>query len=143
MTAAAVAVGMAVFTAAVPQRVWDASIEHSPETSDNESRMATMHETSDGTAKPQDYEGLKAELADLLHEISPVMHDVWPRLEDHKYRWELHHFGVEDGYDKLVVSDIISHLVEALKGLGAADHGLMRASSKADSHNPGQATDSS
>lgn len=97
-----------------------------------------MHETPDGTPKLQDYEGLKAELADLVHEIQPVMHDLWPRLEDHKYRWELHHFGLPDGHDKLVVSDIVSLLVEALKGLGAADLSLMKASAKADSHDPKQ-----
>lgn len=32
-------------------------------------RMPTVHETPDGTPKPQDYEGLKAELAALVHEI--------------------------------------------------------------------------
>jgi hypothetical protein len=103
--------------------------------------MVATQENSEDTPKPQDYEGLKAELADLAHEMLPVMRDLWPRLEDHKYRWELHHFGLADGYDKLVVTDIIARLVEALKGLGAADVSLLHASLKADGHNPGQATD--
>jgi hypothetical protein len=47
-----------------------------------------------------------------------------PRLENHKYRWELHSYGLPDGYDRLVVSDIIELLIEALKGICVADKKL-------------------
>jgi hypothetical protein len=41
-----------------------------------------------------------------------------------------------EGYDKLVVSDIIALLNEALKGIGVADNSLLGAHVKAKSHNP-------
>ncbi|AWG50361.1 Uncharacterised protein [Mycobacteroides abscessus subsp. abscessus] len=100
--------------------------------------MTETQKNPAGTPKPQDFDGLKAELAELANEMLPLMRDLWPRLEDNKYRWELHHFGLDDGYDKFVVSEIIARLVEALRGLGAADLNLMHASVKADGHNPGQ-----
>jgi hypothetical protein len=62
--------------------------------------------------------------------------ELWPRLEDHKYRWELHSYGLPEGYDKLVISDIIDLLIEALKGIGVADNKLLQAHTKADHHNP-------
>ena len=43
-----------------------------------------------------------------------------------KYRWELHSHGLPEGYDKLVVADIIALLIEALKGIGATDSKLIR-----------------
>ena len=49
-----------------------------------------------------------------------VIDERWPRLEDHKYRWELYGYGLPDGYDKLVASDIIALLIEALKSIGVA-----------------------
>ena len=83
--------------------------------------------TSDIPAKPQDYAGLRAELAALADDFTPVITELWPRLEDHKYRWELHSYGLAEGYDKLVVSDIIALLIEALKAIGVADNSLLGA----------------
>jgi hypothetical protein len=99
--------------------------------------MTESSDTSDGPAKPQDYAGLRAELATLVNDFSPLINDLWPRLEDHKYRWELHSYGLPEGYDKLVVADTILLLIEALKGIGAADNKLLQAHVKADHHNPG------
>jgi hypothetical protein len=48
----------------------------------------------------------------------------------------LRSYGLLDGYDKLVVADIITLLIEALKGIGATDNNLLRAHTKADHHNP-------
>ncbi len=50
--------------------------------------------------------------------------------------WELHTYGLAEGYDKLVVSDIVALLIEALKGIGVADNDLLGAHIKARSHNP-------
>jgi hypothetical protein len=99
-------------------------------------RMTESSDTSDTPAKPQDYAGLRAELAALADDFTPVITELWPRLEDHKYRWELHSYGLAEGYDKLVVSDIIALLIEALKGIGVADNNLLGAHIKAKSHNP-------
>jgi hypothetical protein len=93
-------------------------------------------DTSDTPAKPQDYVSLRAELASLVNDFTPVINELWPRLEDHKYRWELHSYGLPDGYDKLIVCDIIDPLIEALKGIGATDNKLLQAHTKADHHNP-------
>jgi hypothetical protein len=93
-------------------------------------------DTSDTPAKPQDYAGLRAELATLVSDFTPVVNELWPRLEDHKYRWELHSYGLPEGYDKLVVADIIVLLIEALKDIGTADNKLLQAPTKADHHNP-------
>ena len=98
--------------------------------------MTESSDTSDTPAKPQDYAGLRAELAALVDDFSPLINELWPRLEDHKYRWELHSYGLPEGYDKLVVADIIVLLIEALKGIGATDNKLMQAHTKADHHNP-------
>jgi hypothetical protein len=94
-------------------------------------------DTSDMAAKPHDYEGLRAELAVLVNDFTPVINELWPRLEDHKYRWELHCYGLPEEYVRLVVVDIIGLLTEALKGIGAADNKLLQAHIKADDHNPG------
>jgi hypothetical protein len=99
-------------------------------------RMTESSDTSDTPAKPQDYAGSRAELAALADDFTPVITELWPRLEDHKYRWELHSYGLAEGYDKLVVSDIIALLIEALKGIGVADNNLLGAHVKANSHNP-------
>jgi hypothetical protein len=74
-------------------------------------RMTESSETADTPAKPQDYAGLRAELATLANDFLPLINELWPRLEDHKYRWELHSYGLPDGYDKLVVADIIGLLI--------------------------------
>jgi len=44
-----------------------------------------------------------------------------------------------EGYDKLVVVDIIVLLIEALKGIGATDNKLIQGHTKADHHNPSSA----
>jgi hypothetical protein len=50
----------------------------------------------------------------------------------------LHSYGPVEGYDKLVVADIIVLLIEALRGIGAANNKLTHAHIKADDdHNPG------
>lgn len=62
--------------------------------------------------------------------------ELWPRLEDHKYRWELHSYGLPDGYDKHVVGDLVAMLMEALKCIGKADNMLLGAHAKANCHSP-------
>ena len=42
-----------------------------------------------------------------------------------------------DGFDKLVVADIIALLIEAVKGIGAAGNKLLQAHTKADHHKRG------
>ena len=99
-------------------------------------RMTEPSDTADTPAKPQDYAGLRAELATLVEDFSPVINELRPRLEDHKCRWELHSYGLPAGYDKLVVADIIGSLIEAPKGIRAPDNKLTQAHTKADHHNP-------
>jgi hypothetical protein len=94
-----------------------------------------MNEPSDTSARLQDYAGLRAELAELVSDFTPVITEFWPRLEDHKYRWELHSFGLPDGDDKHVVADVVAMLVEALKCIGTADN-VLGAHTKADCHTP-------
>lgn len=99
-----------------------------------------MNESSkspDNSGKPQDIDGLRAELAELMDEFVPFAADLWPRLEDHKSRWELFSYGLPDGYDKLVASDVIETLTEALMALGVAHNGVSRAHLKAAEHDPG------
>nr|WP_083212323.1 hypothetical protein [Mycobacterium malmoense] len=99
-----------------------------------------MNESSDtpgNSGKPGDFIDLRAELAELVDEFVAVATDLWPRLEDHKYRWQLYGYGLPDGYDKLVVSDIIAALLEALKGMGIARNRLVHAQLKADDHEAG------
>jgi hypothetical protein len=55
-------------------------------------------------------------------------------LEVHKYRWELNDYGLPDGYDKFVASDIIALLIEGLKSIGVAGNKLSHAHLKADDH---------
>ncbi len=62
--------------------------------------MNEPFDTSDTPARPQDYAGLLAELAELTNDFTPVITELWPRLEDHKYRWELHGYGLPEGYDR-------------------------------------------
>jgi hypothetical protein len=50
---------------------------------------------------------LRAELATLVNDFSPLINELWPRLEDHKYRRELHSYGLPEGYDKLIVADSV------------------------------------
>jgi hypothetical protein len=47
-----------------------------------------------------------------------------------KYRWELHSYGLPEGYDRQVVADVIALLIEALKGIGIADNKLCRLTPK-------------
>jgi len=47
-------------------------------------RMTESSDTSDTPAKPQDYAGLRAELAALADDFTPVSTELWPCLEDHK-----------------------------------------------------------
>jgi hypothetical protein len=49
---------------------------------------------------------------------------------------ELHSYGLPEGHDKQVVSDVIDMLTEALRCIGVADHMLLKAHTKADHHNP-------
>jgi hypothetical protein len=70
--------------------------------------MTESSDAADTPAKPQDYAGLRAELATLVDDFTPLISELWPRLEDHKYRWELHSYGLPDGYDKLVVTPVSS-----------------------------------
>jgi hypothetical protein len=86
--------------------------------------MTESSDTSERPAKPQDYAGLCAELATFVNDFSPLINELWPRLEDRKYRWELHSYGLSEGYDKLVFVDIIVLLIEALKAIVAADNKL-------------------
>jgi hypothetical protein len=98
--------------------------------------MNEPSDMSDASARPQDYAGLRAELAELAADFTPVITELWPRLEDHKYRWELHSYGLPEGYDRQVVTDVIALLVEALKGIGIADNKLLGAHTKANGHSP-------
>jgi len=98
--------------------------------------MSESSDTSDTPAKPQDYAGLRAELATLVDDFTPLINELWPRLEDHKYRWELHSYGLPEGHDKQIVADIIVLLIEALKGIGATDNKLIQAHTEVDHHNP-------
>ena len=107
--------------------------------------MTDSSDTSDTPDKPQDYASLRAELAKLVDDFTPVINELSPRWEDHKYRWELHSYGLPEGYDKVVASDIIATLIDALKAIGIADNKLLQllhAHTKADNHtstNPGAA----
>lgn len=70
----------------------------------------------------------------------PFVDELWPRLEDHKYRWQQYGFGLSDGYDKLIVSDITDQVSEALKSIAIARDRLNQALLKADGHHPGRPT---
>jgi hypothetical protein len=89
--------------------------------------------------KPQDYAGLRAELQRLAIDYDPMMAELWPRLEDHKHRWELHSYGLPNGYGKQVVTDIVTSLNEALKSIAVASNKLVSASLTADGHCPDDA----
>jgi hypothetical protein len=58
--------------------------------------MTESSDTSDTPAKPQNYGGLRAELAALADDFTPLITELWLRLEDHKYRWELRTYGLAD-----------------------------------------------
>ena len=89
---------------------------------------------SDSPDKPQDYAGLCTELAELVNDFLPVIDQFWPRLQDHKYRWELHSYGLLDGPDKVVTSEIVAVLTEALKTIRVAGNKLLHARLIADDH---------
>ena len=90
--------------------------------------MTEASDTSGTPAKPQDYAGLRAELATLVNDFSPFINELWPRLEDHKYRWELHSYGLPECHEELVgyPAVIIGLLIEALKGTCTAGASLWR-----------------
>lgn len=69
--------------------------------------------------RPEDFDGLRAEPAGFAGDFVSVADDVWPRLEDHRSRWDLYRYGLPDGLDRLVASDIIEQLNTALINLGA------------------------
>lgn len=85
-----------------------------------------------GPDRPEDFNGLRAELATLLAGFQPIADDLWPRLADHRSRWELHAYGLADGYDKLVASNVIDQLGAALINLAGARDRLSHAFLKAD-----------
>jgi hypothetical protein len=87
--------------------------------------------------KPEDYAGLHAELAALTEQFVPLVDELWPRLEDHRYRWELYSYGLPDGYDKLVASEIMADLSEALTKMAGARDRLSHALLASDDHRPG------
>jgi hypothetical protein len=80
---------------------------------------------------------LRTELDTPVNDFAPLINELWPRLEGHKSRWQLHSYGLVEGYDKLVVADIIGLLIEAVRGIGAAKNKLTHTHIKADDHNPG------
>ena len=41
--------------------------------------MTDSSDTSDTPAKPQDYAGLRAELAALVNDFSPLISELWPK----------------------------------------------------------------
>lgn len=92
--------------------------------------------TPSGPDRPEDFDGLRAELAEFVDDFVPVADDLWPRLEDHRSRWDLYRYGLQDGYDRLVASDIIEQLNTALINLGSARDRLTHALLKADSDSP-------
>ena len=61
--------------------------------------MTESSNASDTPAKPQDYAGLRTELATLVNDFAPLINELWPRLEGHKYRWQLHTYGLVEGYN--------------------------------------------
>jgi hypothetical protein len=99
--------------------------------------MNEPSDMSDTPARAQEYVALRAELAELTSHFTPVMTELWPRLEDHKYRCQLHSYGLLQGYNRKVVTEVIGLLIDALECICIADKMLLQAHSKADSHNPG------
>jgi hypothetical protein len=99
--------------------------------------MTESSDASDTPAKPQDYAGFAHRISHARQRFRTLINEPWPRLEGHAYRWQLHSYGLVEGYDKLVVADIIVLLIEALRGIGAANNKLTHAHIKADDHNPG------
>jgi hypothetical protein len=98
--------------------------------------MQERSETTNTSDRPQDYASLRAELTELADDFTPVITELWPRLEDPKYRWELHSYGLPEGYDRHVVGEVIDLLVDALVAIGVADNKLLLAHVKAKGHTP-------
>lgn len=42
---------------------------------------------------------MRTELATLVNDFAPLINELWPRLEGHKYRWQLHTYGLVEGYN--------------------------------------------
>ena len=62
---------------------------------------------------------------------APIRSDAWSFQALPKYRWELYSYGLPDGYDKLLASDIIALLNEGLKSIRVAGNRLSHAQLKA------------
>lgn len=91
-------------------------------------------------AKAHDFQDLRGELGTLADQLMSFVDELWPRLEDHKYRWQQYVFGVSDGYDKLIASDISTQVAEALKSIANGRDRLNHALVKAEGHTPGRPT---
>ena len=87
--------------------------------------------------RPEDFEGLRSELGALLAGFLPVADDLWPRLQDHRSRWEVYRYGLPDGYNGLIVSDIVDLLGTALINLAGARDRISQASLRADDRSRG------
>ncbi len=87
-----------------------------------------------GQGRPEDFDGLRAELAKFVDDFVPVADDLWPHLEAHRSQWELYKYGLADGYEKLIASDIVDQLGTALINLAGARDRLSHAFLKADGH---------
>lgn len=98
--------------------------------------MGDSHSGLDRPDRPEDFDGLRAELAKFVDDFVPVADDLWPRLEDHRSRWDLYRYGLPDGYDQLIASDVIEQLNTALINLASARDRLSHAFLKADGPHP-------
>ena len=97
--------------------------------------MTESSDISDTPAKPQDYAGLRAELATFVNDFSPSSPSVASARRP-QVPVGIAQLRAAGGPDELVVADIIVLLIEALKGVGAADNKLIQAHTKADRHDP-------
>jgi hypothetical protein len=68
--------------------------------------MTESSDTSDTPAKPQDYAGLRTELA-ARRRFHARYQQAVASPGNQKYRWELHSYGLPEGYDKLIATNII------------------------------------
>lgn len=79
--------------------------------------MSEASGLSEPSPKPEDYPGMRDEIRSLAIDYETVAAKLWPRIQDNKSRWELHSFGLDDGYSKMLVDDIVIALNEALKSI--------------------------
>ncbi|MGD1344278.1 hypothetical protein ACKUU1_00975 [Mycobacterium seoulense] len=94
--------------------------------------MSDSPSPPNGPDRPEDFDGLRTELAEFVDDFVPLSYDLWVRLEDHRSRWQLYGSGLPDGYEKLVSSDVIDLLGESLKGLAHARERMKQAILRAD-----------